>query len=103
MHDKQTENNFIKDDKDKPMVSLIEPSFILGIAKVLTYGVNKYKVNNWKKIDDSRRYKDALLRHILAYLDGENVDRESKLPHLHHAACNLMFLDWLDRNAKNRK
>ena len=36
---------------------------------------------------------DALLRHLLLYLDDPlALDEESGLPHLEHAACNLAFL-----------
>jgi hypothetical protein len=80
------------------MVSLVESDFILGMAKVLTFGANKYGVENWKLGDSPeniRRYKDALLRHVLAYTSGELVDPETGLSHAYHAACNLMFLDYL--------
>ena len=88
---------FVKNDIDKPMVSLVEPTFILGIAEVLTYGAKKYAINNWKQAtdDDIRRIKDSLLRHILAYISGEPLDPETQFKHLHHAAANLMFLDYL--------
>ena len=91
--------SFIKDDKGKTKLSLIEPAFIVGLGDVLTFGAKKYGVNNWKNAtkEDVNRYKDALLRHILAYLDGEKRDKETNLSHLYHATCNLMFLDYLER------
>ena len=39
------ETPFQKNDTGKPLVSLIEPSFILGIASVLTMGANKYALS----------------------------------------------------------
>ena len=89
---------FNKDDKGKPMVSLVESDFILGMAKILTFGANKYGAENWKlgaSPEDIRRYKDALLRHVLTYTSGELNDKETGLSHAYHAACNLMFLDYL--------
>lgn len=99
---KQSVEDFIKQDTDKPMVSLIEPKFILGIAEVLTFGAKKYEIDGWKKakLSDMRRYKDALLRHTLAYIDGETIDPESGLSHLYHISCNTMFLDYFDRKGK---
>jgi len=91
--------DFIKKDDNKRMLSLIEPEFILGLGDVITFGAKKYAPNNWKKAEekDLMRIKDALLRHIYAYLNGEKRDRETNISHLHHAACNLMFLDFFDK------
>lgn len=89
------EDIFIKNDQNKIQPSLIQPEFIEGMAKVLTLGAQKYSKDNWKKCEDKDRYKDALLRHVLAYLKGEEKDEESGLSHLHHAACNLMFLEFM--------
>ena len=94
---------FKKFDTGKPMVSLVEPEFILGTAKVLTLGAEKYEIDNWKlgsSPEDIRRYKDALLRHTLAYTSGETNDPETGLSHTYHIACNIMFLDYFDRQGK---
>lgn len=89
-----------KNDLDKPMVSLIEPMFIEGMAKVLTLGIQKYQIDNWKKDLSTARIISALYRHLLAYHDGEITDPESGLSHLYHIACNAMFLDYYDRQEK---
>ena len=88
---------FIKYDKDKLQYSLIDPFFIEGVTEVLTYGANKYYKDNWKKVDSVDRYVDALERHVIAYRKGETKDPESKLSHLLHAACCLMFLYYFER------
>ena len=91
-------SEFNKDDVGKPMLSLIEPTFIEGIAKVLTIGGKNYGFDNWKSIpiSEKRRYKDALLRHINEYMKGNILDSDTSESHLYHAACNLMFLNYLD-------
>jgi len=97
----KNKDTFKKDDLGKPRVSLIEKEFILGTAEVLTLGAQKYGVANWKlgsSPEDISRYKDALLRHVLAYTSGEVLDPETRLSHAYHAACNLMFLDHFERN-----
>lgn len=88
---------FIKEDANKPMISLIEPTFIIGIAEVMTFGAKKYGIENWKQATtaDIRRIKDSLLRHTLAYTSGELLDPETSLSHSYHATCNLMFLNYL--------
>ena len=89
----------IKYDQDKPRLDLIEPSFIMGIANVLTMGAIKYAVDNWKKAKakDRYRYKAALLRHLYAWLGGEKLDPESGQHHLYHVACNAMFILYFEQ------
>ena len=93
--------SFVKKDIGKPMVSLVEPKYILGMAEVLTFGAKKYAIDNWKSatIEDIRRIKDSLLRHTLAYTSGELVDPETGLSHTYHIGCNAMFLDYLQTTA----
>jgi len=82
----------MKKNEGKPKLSLIYKSFMDEIAKVREYGVEKYgNKEDWRTTDSELHY-DACLRHIFAYIDGEEIDKESGLSHLAHAACNLMFL-----------
>ena len=81
-----------KADKGKVRPTLVPTSLMLAVANVREYGCQKYKdPENWKKVEP-QRYKDALYRHWLAYLGGEEFDQESGLPHLWHLACNAAFL-----------
>ena len=89
----------VKHDNDKVRLDLIDPQFIVAIGKTLTFGAKKYGPNQWQTVEDAtNRYYAALLRHVVAWRNGEKKDKESKLPHLFHAATNLMFLMWFDRN-----
>lgn len=82
-----------KNDEGKARVDLVDPEFILGTAKVLAFGADKYGENNWQKVDNfDNRYYAAAMRHLLAWRSGETDDTESGMNHLYHAACNLMFL-----------
>jgi hypothetical protein len=92
-----------KYDQGKPMVDLIVPEFIEGLAKVMTMGAEKYGIENWKKGLDKRRILAALYRHLLAYHKGEVYDSESKLNHLLHVAANTMFLFWYDEVHKQQQ
>ena len=92
---------FIKRDEGKPMVSLISPKFIEGLAEVMTQGANKYGRDNWQECKEPHRYLDALLRHTLKYWDGEKVDTESGKSHLYHIVFNAMALDYLDNKLKD--
>ncbi len=84
-----------KHDQDKPMVSLIDPGWLLDTSAVLTYGAQKYSEDNWKHVENHKdRYLSAAYRHLLAFQSGEINDPESGLPHLAHASCCLMFLHY---------
>ena len=90
-------SEFMKFDKDKPMFELIDPYFEEDIAKVLTMGAKKYAKDNWKLNTDLDRYIGALDRHLNDLKKGIHKDRESKLQHTAHIACNAMFLHYMIR------
>ena len=84
-----------KYDKDKIRMDLVPLECIESIAKVLTYGADKYEENSWQELPDFwKRYKAALLRHLTAIDKGELIDSESGLPHIDHVLCNTLFLSW---------
>ena len=84
-----------KADAGKPKLTLVPRQIIYDIAEVREYGNNKYPEggpDNWKKVD-KQRYRDALFRHLLLYLDDpQGTDEESGIKHLKHIACNVAFL-----------
>ena len=86
-----------KYDKGKPMVDLLDPDWLLEVAKILTHGAEKYGLYNWQNNLERRRILAAALRHILAYWKGEKLDKDTGLPHLAHASCCIMFLSWYER------
>ena len=75
-------------------LELIPPQFVEGIAEVLKYGAQKYAPNNWMRGMSWETVAGGILRHVTAFRRGEEMDPETGLPHLHHAACGLMFLSW---------
>jgi hypothetical protein len=92
-----------KDDSAKLRWDLLDPDFPEGIVKVLTFGAKKYDDNNWRKLKDNggtNRCYAALMRHLTEWRKGNKVDPETNLSHLYHAACNLYFLEWFDKESK---
>jgi hypothetical protein len=80
-----------KKDEQKPEPSLVYKSLIDGIAKVRKYGIEKYgRSEDWRTTPSVKHF-DAMLRHILAFMNGEWTDSASGLSHLYHAAANIMF------------
>lgn len=61
------------------------------VNRVLDYGVQKYGQRcGWKGVE-MERYNAAGRRHRRARDAGEWHDDESKLPHIAHEICNLLF------------
>jgi len=89
-----------KFDTDKPRYDLLPPKALGLLVDCLTYGAKKYDDYNWRKdggIDPNRLFA-ATQRHLWAWKEGEVLDKESGLPHLAHAATNLlMMLDLASR------
>lgn len=83
----------VKHDAGKPQLTLVPTGVIRAIAAVRAYGIQVRGGNDsWRSVD-AQRYRDALYRHWLAYLDDpDGVDTESGLPHLWHLAANVAFL-----------
>lgn len=62
------------------------------IGWILTFGASKYEARNWEKGFNWSRVFASTLRHLYAWYRGEDLDPESGLSHLAHAACNIVFL-----------
>jgi len=63
---------------------------LMEVAKVGTFGTEKYSRNSWRNVENAEeRYMDALWRHLLA---SDDLDEESGLPHLAHLAWNILAI-----------
>lgn len=88
----------------KPMWELIPMDAVEKVVEVMTYGANKYGPNKWQGLNDfNNRYYAAAMRHLTKWRSGCEVDPESGMTHLSHAACNLIFLLWNEINGKTNK
>lgn len=81
-----------KFDNAKPKMDLLSAIAEEKVAEVLTHGAEKYSANNWRAGIQYSRVYAATRRHLSAFWRGEDIDPESGLHHLAHAACELMFL-----------
>ena len=82
----------VKDNRGKAPIDLLPSKALVAIAQVMAYGTRKYKPHNWRLGLSWGQTYSSLMRHLLAWNDGEEIDPESGLPHLAHAGCQLMFL-----------
>lgn len=81
-----------KADSGKPPISLLDRDFIEGTAQVMAFGAEKYGRHNWCGGIAHSRLVDAAMRHLIAYAGGEDLDPESGLPHIDHAAASINML-----------
>lgn len=81
-----------KDDAAKPRMDLIPPEALFALADVLTHGADKYGERNWERGMDRGRIVAALLRHLTAWMAGEDADPDSGMPHSAHVLTNAAFL-----------
>lgn len=93
-------SDFIKADEGKLQWSLMPFEQLEDVVRVLMNGAKKYERDNWKKCDDINRYKDSLMRHVTAYIEGQKFDSGpggDDLHHLAHAICNCLFILYFDK------
>lgn len=86
-----------KYDSGKPMVGTLTDVFsraLMAVGACIEYGTHKYpNPKNWQLVDDGiKRYRDAMIRHLLKYNAGIDKDEETKLPHLAHMAWNALAI-----------
>lgn len=86
----------IKHDHMKRDFTLLPWDSVEEIVKVLEFGAAKYARDNWKKVE-ADRYVKAAFRHLIAYNNGEENDKESGLSHLAHLGCCVLFLLALEK------
>lgn len=68
----------------------VEP--LRQVARVYGMGSSKYSSRNWEKGYAWNLSYAALQRHINAFWGREDLDSESGLPHLAHAAFHVLAL-----------
>ena len=82
-----------KVDAGKIRVSLLFNDFpraLLEVAKIATFGANKYTAHGWLQVPNGiERYDDAKDRHIL-YGAIDPIDPDSGLLHQAHEAWNCL-------------
>lgn len=81
-----------KYDQDKPRTDLLSSIALIEVAKVMGHGAKKYQEHNWRQGIKWSRLLGAAMRHLLAYMRGEDKDPETGLSHMAHLACCAMFL-----------
>ena len=81
-----------KDDQGKTRIELFPGDVLLAISEILTSGAIKYEDRNWERGMKWSRPFGALMRHMWAWWQGEQLDAETGKSHLWHAGCCIVFL-----------
>ena len=90
----------MKFDAGKTQWTLLPWEAVEKIVVIMMFGAKKYAPNNWKKVEPPIRYIDACYRHLNAWCNGEQNDKETGYSHLWHAGCNIVFAIWLELKGK---
>lgn len=66
------------------------------VAKVGTFGAQKYGHWNYRVGSTYMRFLGSCCRHLIAFIRGENFDKESGHPHLAHLIFDaLIIMQWM--------
>lgn len=80
---------------------LLPLSEIEDIVKVYTAGAEKYGENQWQTLTDGiNRYKAALLRHLVEFDKGNEIDEDTQCRHLAQVAWNAIAMLHLSKKLK---
>lgn len=95
-------------DSGKVMCALVLGGFapaLMQVSEVGTLGAIKYSENGWLCVENGiRRYQDAMMRHLLKQLGGEDKDPDSGQLHAAHVAWNaLAVLTLMSRGGKKEE
>jgi len=90
-----TEAKHLDEDKTGLQYVLSMPG-LYAVSAVGDYGAKKYGDQfNYKKGMPWMKLLGSCARHLTAFIQGEDLDPESKLPHLAHLVYDaLMLLDY---------
>ena len=83
-----------KRKEGKAPLGLVPLAAIENIARVMEWGATKpaHTMHGWRKGLPYMERLDSALRHIHAFIEGEDNDDESGLCHLAHAMTQLSFV-----------
>ena len=81
-------------DSGKNRLGLVLGGFSFAleeVGRVGTFGAKKYTADGWKSVENGQeRYTDAMLRHYLAEMGGQEHDEQTQLLHAAHIAWNAL-------------
>lgn len=74
--------NFVKLDEGKLEWHLLPWDALEYVVRVYMAGKKIYEEDNWRKGCEYKRLFNSAMRHLLAWRMGQDIDEDSKCPHL---------------------
>lgn len=81
---------------NKPKWHLVHMKSLEPLVRVMEFGADKYGPKDWMKGLDRETILDCLMRHLIALMDGEEVDSESLQHHIGHIMANAMMYSYFN-------
>ena len=86
---------------DKLRWKLLPLEDVEDIVRVYTAGAKKYGPDQWQNLPDGiRRYKAALLRHLVEFDKGNEIDEETGCRHLAQVCWNAIAMLHISKQQK---
>ena len=86
---------------DKLRWELLPLEDVEDIVRVYTAGAKKYGPDQWQNLPDGiRRYKAALLRHLVEFDKGNEIDEETGCRHLAQVCWNAIAMLHISKQQK---
>jgi len=77
----------------KAPLSCVPMTVVAELGVAMLEGASKYGRHNWREAGvRSSVYFDAAMRHLIAWWEGEDIDRESNMSHVIKAMATLTVL-----------
>jgi hypothetical protein len=92
MTEHATHTSGAKREKMSQRYDLVPFEMIEAYARVAEFGARKYASWNWSAGLPRMQLAASLLRHLFAYMRGQDIDPESGLPHTDHIVWNAAAL-----------
>lgn len=83
-------------------MTILPPAFLAKTARAMSHGAEKYGRWDYLGVPEmGRLYSASLLRHLTAWMGGEEIDPDSGLHHLALVSANLAILISADAHGVN--
>ena len=77
----------------KAPIGVVPPSLLPFVAPAMAVGAEKYGPFNWREQPvQAMTYAEAAMRHILAWIDGQDAAEDTGISHIAHAIAGLAIL-----------
>lgn len=100
---KLTDGGGLRYNGDKNPLELVPPSLVFAVGEVFKKGAEKYAPRNWERGMKWSTVYGCLLRHVFKWASPfhSDIDEETGLNHLWHAACNVAMLIEYEKTCPN--